>query len=151
MNSALLHISKAEIERLIAHTFYFSSYNLDKYGELISSSMKNMVKKVRGFNYKIGIADSNKLSAMIYHQKLQKEYYTETFLLHNWARENKNLEKSKKWVLRSLSSTSDAIVSAKQVVINQNNSSFSLDKKLIESYSQKNGRSKEILSNKTRS
>ena len=137
VNSALLHIAKAEIEKLIAHTYYLTAYNLDKYGELVSSSFKNTVKKVRGLSYKIGIADSNRVSAMIYHQKIQKEYYQKTFLLHNWAKESKNLEKSKEWALRSLSSTSDAIVASKQVAMNLENSAFSLDKKLVKVYSEK--------------
>lgn len=116
LNSAHLYMLISYTEKLISYGHYLSSYNLDRFGELTSKSLKSTAKKadILIIGYKQKLASSNKVSRIPYHTRLKKTYYAKTLTLHPWAIEKNLLQKSKKWLIQSLESEVNAIVLGKQ-------------------------------------
>jgi hypothetical protein len=138
VTSAHLWALKVEIEKSISSAHYITAYNLDRLGDLTSTTsfkasgliIANKLKK------KVRLDKTSKLGVHLIHNKLQKKKFRKLFTLKSFSSEEVHpLDSSKKWLIKSLETQKMATMSAKQV--NPSNNVLNINDTFIQNHATK--------------
>jgi hypothetical protein len=138
VTSAHLWAVKVEIEKAISSAHYLTAYNLDKLGDLTSTTSFKASGLIiaNKLNRKVRLDKTNKLGYHLIHSKLQKKKFRKLFTLKSFSSEEEHpLTSSKKWLIKSLETQKLATMSAKQ--INPNNNVLNINDTFIQKHAAK--------------
>jgi hypothetical protein len=138
VTSAHLWALKVEIEKALSSAHYLTAYNLDKLGDLTSTTSFKASGLViaNKFSKRVRLEKTNKLGHHIIHSRLQNKKFRKLFTLKSFNSEEEHpLTSSKIWLMKSLETQKLATMSAKQ--INPSNNMLNINDRFIQKHATK--------------